>query len=343
MKSTTAIHDHADILREIKQLHYLFDKLLIAGIRCKLHTERRTTFSRFPSRMRSPRAYTKAGSQAYFFPTEGLEVAARPARSMAEAETSTILFDAVGKPITDQDGRQILWAFPGILSSHFISLSGDNTEIADQVIRKASSWFYRRWRSLWPILFAEFQPSSFSENGAYWPDVVIRIAEISRSTLMKSPAWKIEINGVTIDIAIWKQRINLPKFFQYTVEDEERIGDNPEEFFLETDTLLSDSIEALDYLLRQFPEAGTESTPPAKPGSNSKKRDRSDDEVEQKEIEDALFKRWQEYSKQKGLPKNKTEAFLKANPDVANEYAEESFKALVDKVRKRQPKRKVNR
>ena len=80
-----------------------------------------------------------------------------------------------------------------------------------------------------------------------------------------------------------------------------------------------------------------------KPGSNSKKRCLSDDEVEQQEIEDALFKRWQEYSKQEGLRKNKTKAFLESNRDIANEYSEQSFKALVDKVRKRKPKRKVNR
>jgi hypothetical protein len=80
-----------------------------------------------------------------------------------------------------------------------------------------------------------------------------------------------------------------------------------------------------------------------KPGSSSKNRILSEETVDQQEIEDALFQRWQAFRQKKPIPKNETKAFLDRNQDIANEYSVESFKSLVDKVRKRKPKRKVNR
>jgi hypothetical protein len=80
-----------------------------------------------------------------------------------------------------------------------------------------------------------------------------------------------------------------------------------------------------------------------KPGTKSKDRIPSEETVDQQEIEDALFQRWQAFRQKKPIPKNETKAFLDRNQDIANEYSMESFKALVDKVRKRKPKRKTNR
>lgn len=73
--------------------------------------------------------------------------------------------------------------------------------------------------------------------------------------------------------------------------------------------------------------------------SSRNKRPISEEKSDQLEIEETLFRRWKGYCKQKELPRNKTCGFLSKNADIAEEYDEKAFKALVDRCRKRESKR----
>ncbi len=236
------------IEREIERLQRDFDKL--PNIPCCVRIERSTIYSRYPNRRKVP---TKAGRiRAYVYMGSGLEFPPVPIRSVEDLARATVFYDLRGKPVVNSNGHPLI-IDPGWRHSYLLEIEGSDAETKHVIrtIERASDWAKNRWDILKPLLFPN---KIVLNNGSrLWCDVVLAAAIASDSATLRhmNMIWVQSKKMERVEINAWKIRNQWG--IERDLEDEDTIGDDPEDVFTETQSLIEDSFEVLDYLKREMP------------------------------------------------------------------------------------------
>ena len=246
MKETMAAEQ---IEREISRLRQDFERL--PTVTCYLRIERNSIFSRSATRRAVPVERGSRKIEGCMSVGMGIEFPPKFIRTAEDANSAVVFYDRTGKPTISPTGTP-LCIDPGIRSSHILFIQGSEAErnTALQAVKKASDWASKRWSELRELLFS----SQLVLNNAtlLWCDVVTATASIAESATLPPPTWFVQISETErMSVDAWHSR-NDWESLTIDLAVEEAIGDDPEDCFCESETLLSDSLEVLDFLKREL-------------------------------------------------------------------------------------------
>jgi len=151
------------------------------------------------------------------------------------------------EPVVNSAGQSMVME-PGWSTLHEWELSGANASHAYELLERAGQWTQMRWGCLSRLLW----PGRGSVAGNIcWPDVVNQVSELANNATLPRPEWSVIVgeNRAWWPVAMWKRRdeftLGEP---QYTAEDVERIGEDPEVVLSARKHWLKDSETALEWL-----------------------------------------------------------------------------------------------
>ena len=154
-------------------------------------------------------------------------------------------------PIVNSAGGSLILE-SGWSTSHEFELSGANASRAFDLLERAGQWSQKRWGWLSRLLW----PGRESVAGqSCWPDVVNQVSELARDATLPKPKWSVIVGKYRSSwpVEMWKRRdeftLGEP---QYTPEDVERIGEDPEVVLASRKHWLRDSETALEWLANKF-------------------------------------------------------------------------------------------
>jgi hypothetical protein len=124
--------------------------------------------------------------------------------------------------------------------------------VRSKLLERAGQWTQKRWGWLSRLLW----PGRESVAGqSCWPDVVNQVSELARDATLPKPKWSVIVGKYRSSwpVEMWKRRdeftLGEP---QYTPEDVERIGEDPEVVLASRKHWLRDSETALEWLANKF-------------------------------------------------------------------------------------------
>lgn len=247
----------AELVLEAEGLARDFGRMFSLDVSGSIETERWATLSRRPverNRLTPERLQERSRASAsgeVFGGGEGVELRSLSPQTVEEWERAEVFYDAMGAPVVNSAGDSLV-IDPGWSTIHDYQLSGAHRTKAVELLRRASEWAMKRWRILSPMLW----PGRGSVcNQLSWPDVVNRVSELANDATLPRPEWYVKVGPYAAwwPVPMWKRRaeFQLGKP-QYTPEDEERIGDDPELVYYRREHWLRDSETALEWLGRQW-------------------------------------------------------------------------------------------
>lgn len=229
-----------------------FKALALADVTIKAMTVKRFTESKriVPSDAKAAikrSVFTHAGNCMKSMST-GVTVSHRIPRSPEESR-SVWYFVNTGQPCVNSNGESLI-AEPGWDTFHDIAYKGMHGTHAQHVITRAGNWARKRWGwlALWPNRFTE-PLSAF-----VWLDVIDAVAELAGDATLERAEWSIEVgpHAALWPVSMWKTRKDWVLGPEYSAEDEERIGDDPEVVMRLRDGVLKDSLRVIRWMLRML-------------------------------------------------------------------------------------------
>ena len=268
--------ERSEILREISDLEKDFNRLFLADVQVSIETRREETPRLMPEHRRAnvgfdvyrKKVFQQNPNKAYRL---GIELHSRPPKTLEEWENAKVYYDASGTPFLNSVGLSLIYS-AGWSSEHFIELSGVNANAALRTLERASKWCESRRDWIQKLFFPD-QWISVIQFG--WPDLLLIGGEHLNIRSIKRPVWNIELGQIEVheesgpnrlriwtsgqlikmQMEVWKSRKENPFFTDISQEDEERIGDCPQDYFCNRDDVLADSERLLSWIREQVEQS----------------------------------------------------------------------------------------
>lgn len=242
------------LLDDLKLLAAKFEKLFERDCECVITSDRHYWPSRFPDggiRFSPPR-HDSHRPVDHFRGGQGLQVAPTPASSPEDFGKAQTFYGRNGAPFVNSAGQP--WILePGWKSVHSMTLRGEGSLRAKETIEFANSCINSSGAGiiaaiLWPgksLVFRNF----------CWPDVVDRVAELTRSAAIRPSQWFVEAGGQSYSMDVWERRADFRlsgDIVAKAIVDE--IGDKPEHVWAKRESFIGDSEAAAWLLIEQVEE-----------------------------------------------------------------------------------------
>lgn len=246
------------LLGELSRLKRRFEAIEALAPNCILTTERSTILSRYQARRSvpvhapMPEMDLPAGYSRMIVPGNGCEISPKTISSFDELATAVVLYFPTGEPCVTVN-REPMFKTAGWETNHQLTISGRDCHAVAKVIQAANHWCLgnRNWIQSIGLIPPVVK---LDVHTLLWPDVVLALAE--RST--DKPRWMISVTAYTkISLSAWRNKSHREQLKEFTgspwgISDEvvALIGDEPEDLHTTLDDFISQSVTAIDSLLK---------------------------------------------------------------------------------------------
>ena len=254
------IEQAVDLASECEQLARDFGRLALADVSGAIVTERRLRWCRRPvprikdyERLRA-RISAKPRDGMQVDGADGCELADLAPQTADEMLSAPVWYGPIGsEPFVNIFGHSMVME-SGWSTLHEWEIGGTNASHAASLLERAGEWTFNRWGWLSELLWPG-RGSVAGSHGNCWLDVVNQASKLANNANLPRPNWSVIVGEYRSwwPVAMWKIRdewqLGEP---QYTPEDFERIGDDPEVVLASRKHWLKDSETALEWLANKL-------------------------------------------------------------------------------------------
>ena len=247
---------YAELAMECERLAQDFGRLALADVSGAIVTERRLTWSRRPvvrvtdyERLRA-RISPKPGILIHGW-ADGCELSDVAPQTAEEYLSAPVWYSPMNcEPIVNSVGKTLVLR-SGWSSLHEWELTGRHASHALNLLERAGAWTLGRWGRLSELLWPRRGSVS---GGCCWLDIVNQVSELARDATLPKPNWAVVagLDRAWWPVDMWKNRNQWVGEPQFTAEEVNRIGEDPEVVLSARKNWLADSETSLIWLSKQF-------------------------------------------------------------------------------------------